>query len=166
MMIGFLHFYRQNKRVLALVPSLLSKGELMLAETMRDLEELIPSPSDFVQKGEDGKTIIREDAALLIDAFGSRVFQSAKMSAIQGLGADAKLEKGLESAITQDIIEDKFPLIEMAGDFAGINVKKYLVKNPRAISQLLKLAGPYLPQLKALGQPQSQIKGNGVGGYG
>lgn len=157
MFIGFLYFARQNKRALALVPSLLSKGEIMLAETMRDLEDIIPSPSDFVQSGEGGETIIREDVALLIDAFGSRVSKSFRMNFLQGLGANAKIEKGLKSAITQDIIEEKMPIINLIGEFMGINTKQYIAKHPEAIAQLGQIAAPYLKEMNL----QSQNNSNG-----
>ena len=139
---------------------------------IRRTRSSIPSLSDFIKKGEDGETIMREDITMVIDAFGSRIAKSLKMSFLQSMGADAKLEKGLEGAIAQDMIENKFPLLELAGDFAGFNVKKYLVKNPRAIRQLLQLAGPLLKGQNLgdlVGSPShispSNMKNDGVG-YG
>ena len=146
----------------------------MLAETMRDVEDMIPSPNDFVQKGEDGETIIREDAALLIDAFGSRIAQSAKMSMIQGLGAQAKIDKGLKGAMAQDIVENKMPIINLIGDVLGFNTKQYISKHPEALGQIAQIAAPYLQgkglnvqSLMGGGMSPSQPQGNnGVGGYG
>jgi len=124
-----------------------------------------------VKRGEDGEINMREDLALLIDAFGSRIAKSLKMSFLQGLGAQAKIEKGLKGAMAQDIIENKMPLLNLAGDILGFNTKQYIAKHPDALGQIIQLAGPLLQGggLGALmgkgGIPSSQ--GNdGLGGYG
>jgi len=134
------------------------------------ITENIPSLSDYVQKREDGEIIIREDLATLIDAFGSRMAKSLKMSFLQGLGANAKIEKGMKGAMAQDIIENKMPLLNLAGDILGFNTKQYISKHPEALGQLIQLAGPLLQGgklnlggLMGQGQP-SQDQGNG--GYG
>jgi hypothetical protein len=132
----------------------------------------IPSLSDFIKKGEDGETIIREDVASLIDAFGSRMAQGIKMSFLQGLGAQAKVEKGLKGALAQDIVENKMPLLNLAGDILGFNTKQYIAKHPDALGQLLQLAGPYLGNLNLGGHPPgappSRFHGNdgGVSKFG
>ena len=132
----------------------MAKGEVLLAETLRDVENMIPSPSDYVEKGEDGETIIREDAALFIDALGSRVSKSFRMNFLQGLGAQAKIEKGLKSAMTQDIIDQKMPIINLIGEFVGINTKQYISKHPEAIAQLGQIAAPYLQNFQKNNSPQ------------
>jgi len=124
-----------------------------------------------VKLGALDETIIREDIVSLIDAFGSRMAKSLKMSFLQGLGANAKIEKGLKSAMAQDIIEEKMPLLNLAGDILGFNTKQYISKHPDALGQLIQLAGPLLQGGNLgsiMGQKQGppQYDGNGVGGYG
>lgn len=108
------------------------------------ITESLPSLEDYVKRGEDGEINIREDLAMIIDAFGSRVAKSFKMSMLQGLGAQAKIEKGLKSAITQDIVDKKMPIVNLIGEFMGINTKQYISKHPEAIAQLGQIAAPYL----------------------
>lgn len=117
---------------------------LWMVRQTKQARALIPSLSDFIRRGEDGETVIREDVAVVIDALGSRMAQHFKMSFLQGLGAQAKLEKGLKGALAQDIVEEKMPLLNLAGDILGFNTKEYISKNPQALGQLLQLAGPLL----------------------
>ena len=95
----------------------------------------------YISKDEEGHIVMDERIVAVIDAVGSRLFQSAKMSMLQGLSVNAKLDKGLEEALAKDIIEDKLPLLDAGAgllkDFTGYNVKKYITKNPRALVQLL-----------------------------
>ena len=97
--------------------------------------------SQYISKDEEGHIVMDERIVAVIDAVGSRLFQSAKMSMLQGLSVGAKLDKGLEEAFAKDFIEEKLPLVGAAADaikdFTGYNVKKYLTKNPRAAMQLL-----------------------------
>ena len=111
---------------------------------MNRFENLIPDLDSFVSFNEDGTVNMDQRIVAVIDGIGSRLFKSAKMSMLQGLSVDAKLEKGLKSAISQDIIEEKFPLLDagagILNDFTGYNVKKYITKNPEALMQLIGLA--------------------------
>lgn len=134
---------------------------------------LIPSISDYIKKGEEGEYIIREDIGALLKVAGTTMFQSAKMSMLQGLGANAKLEKGLKGAMAQDILEEKMPLLNLAGDLLGFNTKQYLAKNPDLIMQLAPLAQKFLGgkgsfDLGSLmgGGQHSQPRGNDGVGYG
>lgn len=142
---------------------------------IRRTRSSIPALSDFIKKGEDGETIMREDITMVIDAFGSRIAKSFKMSLLQGLGANAKIEKGLKGAMMQDIVEEKMPLLNLAGDLLGFNTKQYLAKHPDAIMQLAPLAQKFmggkggfdLNSLLGQGGPsqQSRSQNDGVG-YG
>ena len=111
---------------------------------MNRFEEFIPDLDSIVTVNEDGTCNMDARLIAVIDAVGSRLFQSAKMSMLQGLSVDAKLEKGLKGAIAQDIIEEKFPLLDAGAgilkDFTGYNVKKYITKNPEALMQLIGMA--------------------------
>ena len=111
---------------------------------MNRFENLIPDLDSFVTFNEDGSVNMDPRIVAVIDGVGSRMFQSAKMSMLGGLSGDARLEKGLKGAIAQDIIEEKFPLLDAATgilkDFTGYNVKKYITKNPEAAMQLIGMA--------------------------
>ena len=99
--------------------------------------------SNLIGKDEEGNIMMDERIVAVIDAVGSRLFQSAKMSALQGLSVNSKLEKGLKEAFTKDIIEEKLPLLDAGAgllkEFTGYNVKKYITKNPDALMQLLSM---------------------------
>jgi len=139
---------------------------LYAVHRMNKVSNRIPEIDDLFQVvEEDGKRVVHMDEriVLAIDTFGSRMAQSLRMSFLQGLGADAKLEKGLEGAMALDIVENKMPLLNLAGDIFGFNTKKYIAKNPRALGQLLKLAAPYLQNfnLGSMGNnDQTMQKGN------
>lgn len=126
------------------------------------LTDSLPSLTDYVQQGEGGETIIREDLAMLIDAFGSRIAKSLKMSFLQGLGAQAKIDKGLKGAMASDVIENKMPIINLIGDVLGFNTKQYISKHPEALGQLAQIAGPYIGQLTGQGNNGSQNQGQGA----
>jgi len=78
------------------------------------------------------------------------------------LSADAKLDKGLESAMAKDFIEEKIPFIDLIDEFTGLNTKKYLTKNPRAMFSLMKqpgvqnLLGKFMGNNGAQGSNQSR----------
>jgi hypothetical protein len=110
---------------------------------------------------------MREDLALVVDALGQRVARGIKMSFLQGLGAQAKIEKGLKGAVAQDIIENKLPLLNLAGDILGFNTKQYIAKHPDALPQIIQLAAPLLQggQLGSLMGGAPQIN-HGNGGKG
>lgn len=120
-----------------------------MKRTKQEVMDSIPDFDNLFKIEEvDGRRQIAMDERIVmfIDAFGSRVAQSLKMSFLQGLGADAKLSKGLKTAMTQDILDEKVPLLnlglEIAGDVVGYNVKRYVTKNPEAIGQLISLVAP------------------------
>lgn len=123
--------------------------------TRRGLNK-IPSLDDFVEirEGEKGEkeVFIEPRLALVIDGLSKRLgqsfFQSFKMSGLQGLGASAKIEKGLKTAMTQDVIDEKMPLLNLAGEFLGLNTKQYISKHPEALMQLANLAAPYLSKMR------------------
>ena len=108
------------------------------------LKKFIPSLDDYIQQNEAGEWVVEERLGRLLGVVGQTMFQSAKMSMLGGLSGDARLEKGLKSAISQDIIEEKFPLLDagagILGEFTGFNVKKYITKNPEALMQLIGVA--------------------------
>lgn len=108
---------------------------------MKSMQKRIPKLDDFFQirkndKGEE-QVFVEPKLALILDSLGSRMFQSAKMSMFQGMGVQAKLDKGLKTAFAKDIVDKKIPILSIIGDFAGINVKQYIAKNPDAFLNLL-----------------------------
>ena len=94
---------------------------------------------NLIGKDEEGHIVMDERAVAVIDAVGSRLFQAAKMSALQGLSVNSKLEKGLKGAFAKDIVDQKLPILNLLGDFMGYNVKQYVAKNPDALMQLLAM---------------------------
>jgi len=88
----------------------------------------------------------------IITGIGQTMMQSFKMSALQGLSVNSKLEKGLKGAFAADIIDNKLPILNMLGDFMGYNVKQYVSKNPDALMQLLAM-----PQVQGM---LGQVMGN------
>ena len=94
---------------------------------------------NLIGKDEEGNIVVDERIVHVVDLLGSRLFQSAKMSALQGLSVDSKLEKGLKGAFAKDIIDQKLPILNLLGDFMGVNVKQYVAKNPDALMQLLAM---------------------------
>ena len=159
--IGELRLIQEITSVISVVIAILLS--LYIIRQTKRTAALIPSLSDFIQRGEDGETIMREDLALVIDAFGQRMAQGIKMSFLQGLGAQAKIEKGLKGAMAQDIIENKLPLLNLAGDILGFNTKQYIAKHPDALGQIIQLAAPLLQGggLQGIMQPN---QGNGEKG--
>ena len=109
------------------------------------LENRIPSLDDYVEVNEDGTVDIEPRLAAIIGAIGQKMFQSAKMSLLQGFSVNAKLDKGLKGAIASDIVENKMPLINLIGDVLGVNTRQYIAKNPDALMQLISM-----PQVQGL----------------
>ena len=108
-------------------------------KNMNRYNRVFTNLSQYVSKDEEGHIVMDERIVAVIDAVGSRLFQSAKMSALQGLSVDSKLEKGLKSAFAKDIIDQKLPIVNLLGDLMGYNVKQYVAKNPDALMQLLAM---------------------------
>lgn len=104
---------------------------------MNRYNQMFSNLSQYISKDEEGHIVMDERIVAVIDAVGSRLFQSAKMSALQGLSVDSKLEKGLKGAFAKDIIDQKLPILNLLGDFMGYNVKQYVAKNPDALMQFL-----------------------------
>ena len=104
---------------------------------MNRFENLIPELDEIVQVDEDGTIHMDNRLQAVISAIGQTMFQSAKMSFLQGMSVDSKLEKGLNGAMALDVVEKKMPLLNLAGDFLGINTKDYVKKNPKALFQLV-----------------------------
>ena len=125
--IGELRLIQEITSVISVIIAILLS--LYIIRQTKRTAALIPSLSDFIQRGEDGETVMREDLALVIDAFGQRMAQGIKMSFLQGLGAQAKIEKGLKSAMAQDILENKMPLFNMIADYAGFKIVESGKKN-------------------------------------
>ena len=106
-------------------------------------ESLVPSLDDYVFQ-ENGEWRIDERLVKITDVIGSRMAQSIKMSFLQGMGANAKIDKGLKTAMTQDLIENKAPWLNTIAGFLGFepkNTAAYITKHPEQINFLLGLIG-------------------------
>lgn len=118
------------------------------------ITESLPSLDDFVFE-ENGQWVMDARLGKLIDAFGSRIATSLKMSLLQGLGAQSKITKGVKGAMAADIIENKMPILNLVGDVLGFNTKQYISKHPEAIAQLM----PYLQRFIPNQNPQNNPGG-------
>jgi len=117
---------------------------LTLRRTSR-IENMIPSLDDIVRVNEDGSIDMDTRLQAIITGVGQTMMQSFKMSTLQGLSVNSKLEKGLKGAFAKDIIDNKLPIANLLGDIVGVNVKQYVAKNPDALMQLLGM-----PQVQGL----------------
>ena len=151
---------------MALIPSVVSIGFALygiheIRNSKRMVQEIVPSLDDYIFQDDAGEWHVEERLAKVFDLVGSRMAQSIRMSFLQGLGAQRKIEKGLKGALAKDIVEKKMPLLNLAGEFLGFNTQEYLGKHPEAIGQLLQLAGPLLGQVQH-GNPRSSQGGTAL----
>lgn len=98
------------------------------------------------QKDDEGNEQVMMDPRLLgiVDALGSRVAKSLKMSFLGQLSGNSRLQKGLKGAITQDFVEKKAPILNLVGDVLGFNTADYITDHPDAIMQLLPMLGKFM----------------------
>jgi len=113
----------------------------------RKLGEYEPIIQDFAalfryEETEDGKPMIDARLVKIAEAFSSGIAKSLQASVMGQLSGVARMEKGLKGAIASDIIDEKMPIINLLGDFMGINTKKYITKHPDAMGQILQMAAP------------------------
>jgi len=136
----------------------------MFSRKLKKYDGLVDSVSDLLRYETDEEGNILLDARLsgMMTALSSNMAKSLKMSLLQGLSVNAKLESGLKGAITKDIVEKKMPLLGLVGDVLGINTQKWISKHPDALVQLAPLLGKL--NLGALGQ--SPNNSGGSAGYG
>ena len=135
--------------ICAISTSLYAIREMKVSRAL--ITEKMPHLEDYIQKGKDGTITMREDIAMVIDAFGSRIAKSLKMSFLQGLGAQAKIDNGLKGAMMEGVVQNQMPILGLLGDIFGIPVEKYLRKHPEAIMQLAPMG--------------AKLMGGGKGGF-
>jgi len=113
-------------------------------------ERLADSAAELLRYEEDEQGNPMLDARLvkIIEALGSSVAKSLKFSLLGSISGQARLEKGLKGALAQDIVEQNMPILNLIGDFLGINTKKYIAKHPEAFLQLLQQFGPMLMKFR------------------
>ena len=132
-------------------------------ESYEGLADKVSSVADLFRYEEDPETkeaMVDPRLLKLIRIGASGIAESVKMSFMGQLSGPARLDKGLKGAIAKDVIEEKMPLLEMAGDFLGFNTKKYIAKHPDAVMQLVQMFGPTLAKMKMPGQERND--GGGV----
>ena len=134
---------------------------LSLRRKMDKFEDLADSVGGLLryEESEDGEPLLDARVVKIIEGLGSSVAKSLKFSMLGQLSGPARLEKGLKSAMTQDVIDKQFPLVNLIGDFFGVNTQKYIAKHPDAIGQLAALAMPYVKGL--MGNNGFQLPGQG-----
>ena len=132
-------------------------------ESYEGLADKVSSVADLFRYEEDPETkeaMIDPRLLKLIRIGSSGIALSLKNSLLGSLSGQARLDKGLKGAIAKDVIEEKMPLLELAGDFLGFNTKKYIAKNPDAMMQLVQMFAPMLKNMKIPGQQRND--GGGV----
>jgi len=119
-------------------------------------ERLADSVSELLryEEDEEGNPMLDARLVKVIEALSSSLAKSLKFSLLGSISGQARLEKGLKAALTQDIIDQNMPILNLIGDFLGINTRKYIAKHPEAFIQLMQQFGPMLMKFR-LGQGNS-----------
>jgi hypothetical protein len=154
--------------VLTSVVSLVGIREIK--RTKEAVFEAIPSLDDYIfQDEESGEWQIDARLGKMFDHVGSRMALSIKQSLFQGMGVQKKIEKGLQSAVIDDVL-DSGALGQIGGladIFLGGRVREYLKQNPSAINALVPLLSGAMGgkgfNLKALMGQQSASSGKKEG---
>ena len=155
--------------VLTLVVSFYAVRQIK--QSKDELLGMMPSLDDYVFQDEEGTWQLDQRLGKMFDHVGSRMALSIKQSIFQGMGVSKKIEKGLQNAVIDDVL-DSGALGQIGGladIFLGGKVRDYLKRNPSAINYLMPLLSGAMGgqgfNLKALmGQnpTSSQNKGKGV----
>jgi len=117
---------------------------------LKKFESLADSVGQFFRYEEDenGQPLLDARLVKILEALGSSLAKSMKFSFLGSLSGQARLEKGLKSALTQDLIDNQMPILNLLGDFLGINTKKYIAKHPEAFMQLAQQFLPLIMKTK------------------
>ena len=134
---------------------------------LESFEETASSVGQFFrfEQNEEGEVMLDTRMVGMIKALSSSLATSLKMSMLGSLSGPARLDKGLKGAIAQDVVEEKMPMLNLIGDFLGINTKKYIGKHPEAMLQLYQQFAPMLGKMKIPGAGPPQNRGNDGVGY-
>lgn len=111
------------------------------------------------EEDEDGQPLLDARLVKILEALGSSLSKSLKFSFLGSLSGQARLEKGLKSAMTQDLIDNQMPILNLIGDFLGINTKKYIAKHPEAFMQLAQQFLPMIMKSKFNQAPAGELGG-------
>lgn len=111
------------------------------------------------EEDEDGQPLLDARLVKILEALGSSLSKSLQMSFLGKLSGQARLEKGLKSAMTQDLIDNQMPILNLIGDFLGINTKKYIAKHPEAFMQLAQQFLPMIMKSKFNQAPAGELGG-------
>jgi len=128
---------------------------------LKKFESLADSVGQFFRYEEDenGNPLLDARLVKILEALGSSLAKSMKFSFLGSLSGQARLEKGLKSALTQDLIDNQMPILNLLGDFLGINTKKYIAKHPEAFMQLAQQFLPMIMKQKFNQAPNSELGG-------
>jgi len=119
------------------------------------------------QEDDEGEPMIDARLGKLIEVGSAALSKSLRMSFLGGLSGQARVEKGLKGAIALDVVENKMPLINLVGDFMGINTKQYITKHPEALAQIYSMIPPGMLKGFNLGNDGGSNPGSREGvGYG
>jgi len=126
--------------------------------TMKRADRLEQKAENFlqildVQKNKEGDLVADDRLISLSKVVGSSVAESLKMTLLGQLSGQARIEGGLKKAMAMDILDNKFPILNLAGDLFGANVKKYVAKHPEAMMQIGQMAMPYIEAMTRAQHP-------------
>ena len=142
---------------------------IWMIKTSRTLKSTLAEYKPFIERIEelisfeetdDGQLTLDAGLVKMIDALGSRITKSFTMQGLAQLSGKVRMEKGLKGAMAADIVEQKMPILNLIGDFLGINTLNYVKKHPDAMGQILQMAGPAIQKFMNRGnnggQPQTR----------
>ena len=143
-----------------------------IKQSKEELLDMMPSLDDYVfQDQESGEWQLDARLGKMFDHVGSRMALSMRQSFFQEKGVSKKIEKGLQSAVIDDVL-DSGALGQIGGladVVTGGRVRDYLKKNPSAINFLIPMIqgamggqGFNLKALMGQNPTSSQNKGKGV----
>lgn len=130
---------------------------------LQKYDEAVDTVTEFfaIDTDEKGQIQCSRKLGLLLSGTGQAIAKSVKMSFLGELSGKARLDKGLKGALAKDVIDQKFPALNLISEFLGENTKKYISKNPDGVLQLLNLAAPMITPML-----QKGFNGGQTGAYG
>jgi len=134
----------------------------------RKYDDLANSVSELFryEEDEEGNPMLDARLVKIIEALGSSIAKSVKFSVLGSISGQARLEKGLKSAMAQDLIDNQMPILNLIGEFLGINTRKYIAKHPEAFIQLMQHFAPALLRFKlGNGSQNSNLENNRYWGF-
>ena len=115
----------------------------------------------YIWQEESGEWKCDERIGVAIDFIGSRLAHSLRQAMFQQMGVDAKLQKGVDRALSSDLLDQS----GIGGflDLVGLShTKRMLTNNPKTLGLVLERIAPFLNRYLRKGPGANP----GVEGYG